>query len=76
MRLMARSALCLILLAVPVGLFAQATTGTLTGSVTSEGRPLPGVTVTVASPSMQGTKTAVSGEAGGYNFPSLPPEHE
>lgn len=49
------------------------TTGSLSGVVTSEGSPLPGVTVTVASPQLQGTRTAVTSDAGGYSFPSLPP---
>ncbi len=52
---------------------AQGVSGSLTGTVTTEGKSLPGVTVTVTSPSMQGTKTTVSGDAGGYNFASLPP---
>ena len=56
-------------------LFAQGTgtTSSLSGTVTTAGKPLPGVTVTVSSPALQGTRTGVTGEAGGYNFPSLPP---
>jgi outer membrane receptor for ferrienterochelin and colicin len=61
-----------LLLLVPA-LFAQGTTGNLVGTVTSEGKPLPGATVTVTSPALQGSRTAISGEAGGYNLPSLPP---
>ena len=53
--------------------FAQGTTSELTGAVMSEGKPLPGVTVTVASPALQGTRTSVTGANGGYNFLSLPP---
>ncbi|MEO8033610.1 MAG: TonB-dependent receptor [Acidobacteriota bacterium] len=45
----------------------------MTGTVTTAGNPLPGVTVTITSPSLQGTRTAVTGEGGGYSFPSLPP---
>lgn len=52
---------------------AQGTTSELTGTVTSEGKPLPGVTVTVASPALQGTRTSVTGANGGYNFSTLPP---
>jgi outer membrane receptor for ferrienterochelin and colicin len=52
--------------------FAQ-TTSSLTGVVTSEGAALPGVTVTISSPSMQGTRTTTTGDAGGYSFPALPP---
>ncbi|HYH07154.1 MAG TPA: TonB-dependent receptor [Thermoanaerobaculia bacterium] len=53
--------------------FGQGTTGSLVGTVTAEGNALPGVTVSVASPALQGTRTVVTGEAGGYAFPSLPP---
>jgi hypothetical protein len=59
-----------LLCAIP--LLAQ-TTGSLSGVVTSDGAPLPGVTVTVSSPALQGTRHAVTGDAGGYSFPSLPP---
>jgi outer membrane receptor protein involved in Fe transport len=61
-----------LLLFVAVSAFAQ-TTAQLTGNVTSDGNPLPGVSVTISSPSLQGTRTAVTGEAGAYNFPALPP---
>lgn len=50
-----------------------ATMGTLTGLVTQEGNPLPGVTVTASSPNLQGTRTTVTNEAGGFNFGALPP---
>jgi len=63
----------LLILLLPAALFAQGTTGQLTGSVTQGASPLPGVTVTVASPRMQGTRTTVTNENGAYNFPSLPP---
>jgi outer membrane receptor protein involved in Fe transport len=53
--------------------FAQGTTGTLSGTATSGGSGLPGVTVTVSSPALQGTRTTVTGETGGYVFPALPP---
>src|SRR5947209_11724526 len=71
-----RVAVLLILgLALAVSAFAQTagTTSPLSGIVTTDGKPLPGVTVTVSSPSLQGTRTAVTGEGGGYTFPSLPP---
>jgi hypothetical protein len=71
---MKRVLLLLLVLLAAVPLLAQATTGTLVGDVTSsDGSPLPGVTVTLSSPALQGTRTAVSGDAGGYHFPSLPP---
>ncbi|HEU4520666.1 MAG TPA: carboxypeptidase regulatory-like domain-containing protein, partial [Thermoanaerobaculia bacterium] len=48
-------------------------TSTLTGTVTSDGVGLPGVTVTISSPQMQGTRTAVTGDGGGYSFSAIPP---
>ncbi len=62
-----------LLLLVAAGAFAQGTTGALTGSVTQAGSNLPGVTVTVASPNLQGTRTTVTNEQGEYNFPAIPP---
>ncbi len=71
---MKRALLFLLVLLAPVSLLAQATTGTLVGTVTtSDGAALPGVTVTISSPSLQGTRTTVTGDTGGYHFPSLPP---
>jgi hypothetical protein len=52
---------------------AQGTTASLTGTVTSETKALPGVTVTVSSPELQGTRTKVTGANGVYNFARLPP---
>lgn len=61
----------LLLLSAPA--FAQGTRGTLVGTVTSDGAGLPDVTVTITSPSLQGSRTTVTGDGGGYSFPSLPP---
>jgi outer membrane receptor protein involved in Fe transport len=47
--------------------------GKLSGRVTSGDQPLPGVTVTVTSPNLQGTRSAVTSATGDYLFPSLPP---
>src|SRR5262245_48015843 len=53
--------------------FAQ-TTGRLEGRITSsDGSPLPGVTVTVSSPSLQGERVQVTDERGEFRFPALPP---
>jgi len=54
--------------------FAQTTpTGTLTGQVLDpDGLPLPGVSVTVASPSLQGTRTTTTTANGDYILPFLP----
>src|SRR3954454_24966979 len=59
-----------LLLGIPA--FAQ-TTANLTGSVTLGGNPLPGATVTISSPSLQGTRTGVTDANGNYNFGALPP---
>jgi hypothetical protein len=57
--------------------FAQsvgATTGAINGRVAdTSGGVMPGVTVTIASPSMQGTRTAVTDQDGSYRFPAIPP---
>ena len=48
-------------------------TGTLTGRVTSGGEALPGVTVTLTSPALQGARTTTTNAGGDYNVPLLPP---
>src|SRR5688572_6503194 len=54
--------------------YGQATSGTIGGRVhSSDGLPLPGVVVTVTSPSLQGTRTAVTSESGDYLIALLPP---
>ena len=62
----------LLALLVAGSAFAQ-TTSTLTGTATSGGQPMPGVTVTVRSPSLQGVRTTVTGANGDYTIPALPP---
>ncbi|MGV8040538.1 MAG: carboxypeptidase regulatory-like domain-containing protein [Thermoanaerobaculaceae bacterium] len=65
-------ALCVVALALPA--LAQNPTGTLTGRASDDkGEALPGVTVTVASPALQGTRTAVTSINGDYIFRFLPP---
>ncbi len=60
-----------LLVAAP--LLAQNPTGTITGRVTHQDAPMPGVTVTASSPAMQGDKVAITGEGGEYIFRFLPP---
>src|SRR5882672_12552570 len=60
-----------LLIGVP-GVFAQ-TTANLTGTVTLGGNPLPGATVTISSPNLLGTRTAVTDANGNYNFGGIPP---
>ncbi len=52
---------------------AQMATGTVTGSVAYEGKALPGVMVSLESPELQGTRSAVTAANGDYLFRSLPP---
>lgn len=67
-------AVVLVVLLACVSAFAQSsTTGQLVGSVTTGGNPLPGATVTVTSPSMQGSRTAVSDVNGNFSLAALPP---
>jgi Carboxypeptidase regulatory-like domain/TonB dependent receptor/TonB-dependent Receptor Plug Domain len=68
-----RLLLSAILLLVSVTAFGQATTSELTGTVTTNGKALPGVTVTITSPALLGTRTTVTGASGDYDLPSLPP---
>ncbi len=64
-----------VLLLIAGNAFGQATTtGTVSGTVTtSDGGAIPGVTVTATSPSLQGTRTAYTGENGDYLIRGLPP---
>lgn len=57
------------------GAFAQGNpTGTISGQITDpDNLPLPGVTVTAASPGLQGLRTAVTSQNGDYILPFLPP---
>lgn len=49
-------------------------TGTIEGTIVdSNGSPLPGVSVEIKSPALQGTRTTVSDASGRYKFPVLPP---
>lgn len=62
-----------LLMLTSAALFAGVT-GDLAGVVTdSNGAPLPGVAVTATSPQLQGSRLAVSGSAGEYTIPALPP---
>src|SRR5215471_6359861 len=64
-------AACLLLLAPFVP--AQ-TTGSIEGTVTDQsGGALPGVTVEITSPNLQGTRTATTGSDGRFRFAGVPP---
>lgn len=73
MKRFSRIILLLQLLLLAGAALGQGTTGSLVGTVISEGNALPGVTVTIASPALQGTRTTVTGDTGGFSFPGLPP---
>ncbi len=53
--------------------FGQVVNGNLTGYVMMDKAPLPGVTVTISSPNMQGTRSTTSDVNGNYNFAAVPP---
>lgn len=75
-RLLRHFASLLLALGAAVPLVAQSsgTTGSLFGNVKdTEGKALPGVTVSITSPSLQGGRTATTSTTGDYNFPLLPP---
>ena len=65
----------MILMFVSLISFGQSgTTGAIKGTVKSaDGDALPGILVTMTSPSLIGKKTAVSNETGGYRFIGLAP---
>jgi outer membrane receptor protein involved in Fe transport len=63
-----------VLLLASLSMLAQGTiTGALTGTVTTDGVPLPGATITAKSPQLQGSRTTYSDENGNYNLVGLPP---
>ncbi len=75
MRAKSLAALAAVLLALAPAAFSQSReTGAIVGSVyDQQGEVLPGVTVTLTSPSMMGTRTFVTDRQGQYRFPALPP---
>jgi hypothetical protein len=58
---------------VPFALGQGSQSGSLTGTVTAGGSPLPGVTVTIESSALQGKRTLSTGAHGDYVFKFLPP---
>jgi hypothetical protein len=72
--MMTRTAIAAALLSLAaVGALAQAPAATLIGRVTTEGKPLAGVTISATSPVLLGTRTTTSGVSGDYVLPALPP---
>src|SRR5450755_1853222 len=67
------TALLIATIAAPVLVAQTSTTGAIEGKITdSSGAPLPGVTVELTSPNLQGTKTEVSDGKGLFRFSLLP----
>ncbi len=63
-----------LLILIPLAFSQSKETGAIEGRVTDQDKaPLPGVTVTLSSPQLMGTRTAVTGADGAYRFPTLPP---
>ena len=72
-RLLAVMALLLFLLS-PFVLSQSKETGAIEGAVTDmEKAPLPGVAVTLTSPNLMGTRSALTDDNGLFRFPALPP---
>jgi hypothetical protein len=66
-----------VALLLPAPALAQsvgATTGAINGKVVDPSDAvLPGVTVTISAPQMQGVQTTITNEEGNYRFPGIPP---
>jgi hypothetical protein len=58
---------------VPYAFGQGSQSGSLTGTVTAGGSAIPGVTVTIESPALQGKRSQTTGSRGEYVFKFLPP---
>jgi hypothetical protein len=64
----------LLCLLAPLAFTQSKETGAIVGSVRDEeGTALPGVTVTITSANLMGTRTSITNPQGEYRFPALPP---
>lgn len=73
-RLLASALLCLSLAAPAAAQAVSSTTGTINGKVTDNTKAvLPGVTITITSPALMGTRQDVSDAEGAYRFVAIPP---
>jgi hypothetical protein len=63
----------LALLLFSAGSAIAQTTGSIRGTVETQGTPLPGVTVEARSPNLQGSRTSVTDAEGRFNLTLLPP---
>jgi len=63
-----------LLILSPLAFSQSKETGAIVGKVTDEeNTPLPGVTITLSSPNLMGTRAFVTDAQGAYRFPALPP---
>ena len=67
-----RLTVCLVLALALAGTASAQVNGSIQGRVIYEEQPMPGVTVTVTSPALQGQKIAVTNVQGDYKIPFLP----
>src|SRR5262245_27365596 len=67
--------LCVVvILSLGIAGLAQTVEGVITGRVEdTSGARIPGVAVTLSSRALQGDRSVISDENGGYRFPGLPP---
>src|SRR4030042_4826131 len=66
--------LALVVALAPATLSQSRETGAIVGTAFDEqGAPLPGVTVTLSSPSLMGTRAFVTDQEGNFRFPALRP---
>ena len=72
MRYRFTTCLFVILALAIAGMASAQTQGSLSGRVTSDGQALPGATVAITSPALQGERVAITNASGDYTFPHLP----
>ncbi|HKO58690.1 MAG TPA: carboxypeptidase-like regulatory domain-containing protein, partial [Thermoanaerobaculia bacterium] len=67
-------AFALLMVWMPVGLFAQSSNGAISGNVSDDqGGALPGVTMTASNVATGATRSTVTNEKGHYEIGLLPP---
>src|SRR5262249_29962800 len=74
LRCLSGAVFCLLVLSLSSSNLPAQTQGEITGVIRdTSGAVVPGATITVTNPATNFTRTAVSNEAGVYNFPALQP---
>ena len=73
-RLMLFASLAFLIIFSSLAFSQSKETGAIIGAVLDQqGAPLPGVTVTVSSPNLMGSRTVLTEADGSFRFPALPP---